>query len=407
MVIDKNLFLLCRLLAMIAMEHILLGFKIMMMFAIDDVPRWIREAIAQKNALTRETALKARLNEYASDVDTITNNNSGTSASAHKTSHKLGQVLHIASNAVGVVEHGLVHPHLSHHGHRSHHEHPAQHQQATQAPQTHSVNASERSSSVVATSPTANTNTTATASGSSVSFKPGVTPPSPATVATSATGATSSATLTSNQTAQSSRYNSIKSLWPSTFSPKPVVSNNNTVNSNNDTNNANNSPSNTSNKGISTKSIRKVGSSADMRGFDEGENNGIASAGAGISSRDATSSSHLAAPYEAYLTGDDSHAKAAALTTQQRLVQHTQSPFGFDPAQMMLLIALPAALHYFKITPWLYLPVAVLFFGYLQAQKDRVDRKMAMGIVCDPTLLRLILEEMPSWTTDAEFQRMV
>ena len=97
----------------------------------------------------------------------------------------------------------------------------------------------------------------------------------------------------------------------------------------------------------------------------------------------------------------------AARTPADRLVKEATSPYGFDPAHMMLLICLPAVLNYFQITPWLYLPAAVLFFGYLQAKKDRIDRKIAMGIVSDPTLLKLVLEEMPSWPTDSEFQQMV
>eukprot|EP00598_Pedospumella_elongata_P011471 CAMPEP_0184996276 /NCGR_PEP_ID=MMETSP1098-20130426/55838_1 /TAXON_ID=89044 /ORGANISM="Spumella elongata, Strain CCAP 955/1" /LENGTH=186 /DNA_ID=CAMNT_0027522693 /DNA_START=16 /DNA_END=572 /DNA_ORIENTATION=+ len=93
-------------------------------------------------------------------------------------------------------------------------------------------------------------------------------------------------------------------------------------------------------------------------------------------------------------------------TPTDRLVKETASPYGFDPAHMMILICLPMALQYFNITPWLYLPLAVLFFGYLQQKKDRIDRKIAMGIVTDPTLLRLILEEMPSWPIDGEFQQL-
>ncbi|KAJ1438492.1 hypothetical protein B484DRAFT_392303, partial [Ochromonadaceae sp. CCMP2298] len=48
----------------------------------------------------------------------------------------------------------------------------------------------------------------------------------------------------------------------------------------------------------------------------------------------------------------------------------------------------------------------MLYFSYAQAHKERADRKAAVGIVTDPKLLRLVLEEMPSWVNDSEHQRV-
>lgn len=110
---------------------------------------------------------------------------------------------------------------------------------------------------------------------------------------------------------------------------------------------------------------------------------------------------------EGDISGGAEATSGSKLTAVERLSKETSTPFGFDPALMMILICLPLVLNYFRITPWLYIPAAVLFFGYLQSKKDRIDRKIAMGIVSDPTLLKLILEEMPSWPTDSGFQQMV
>ena len=73
-----------------------------------------------------------------------------------------------------------------------------------------------------------------------------------------------------------------------------------------------------------------------------------------------------------------------------RLLEEQQtSKFGIDPLSMTALTVLPAALQYWGISPWLYIPCAVLYFSYLQAQKDRNDRKLAIGIVSDPALIKL------------------
>jgi len=68
--------------------------------------------------------------------------------------------------------------------------------------------------------------------------------------------------------------------------------------------------------------------------------------------------------------------------------QHSKQ-FGFDPLSMMLLFGLPPLLFYSGISPFLYLPAALLFFSYLQAMKNRDDRKAAIGIISDPALLKL------------------
>mmetsp|Transcript_28204 Transcript_28204/g.62456 ORF Transcript_28204/g.62456 Transcript_28204/m.62456 type:complete len:970 (-) Transcript_28204:129-3038(-) len=80
--------------------------------------------------------------------------------------------------------------------------------------------------------------------------------------------------------------------------------------------------------------------------------------------------------------------------------------FGFDPNYMMLLVPLPLVLESMGVTPWLYLPLAVMFFGYMQARKEKITRTVAKGIVSDAALLDMIKEELPRWTTDSEYQQM-
>ena len=83
-------------------------------------------------------------------------------------------------------------------------------------------------------------------------------------------------------------------------------------------------------------------------------------------------------------TADDS--KAAAVT---RLAKEATSQFGFNPTTAFSLVLLPPALQHFGVSPWLYVPIAAGVLLYLQAKKDRQDRKAAIGIVTDPELMQV------------------
>lgn len=80
--------------------------------------------------------------------------------------------------------------------------------------------------------------------------------------------------------------------------------------------------------------------------------------------------------------------------------------YGFDPVSALVLFVTPLALHFLNISPWLYIPIAVLFFSYLQGLKDRQDRQAALGIVSDWKILRLLQSEVPGWLIDSEVQRV-
>lgn len=70
------------------------------------------------------------------------------------------------------------------------------------------------------------------------------------------------------------------------------------------------------------------------------------------------------------------------------LQQHTTSPYTFNPFSMTLLTLLPVLLHQLNLSMWVYIPLAVLYFSYLQAAKDRNDQKLAIGIIADPNLIK-------------------
>jgi hypothetical protein len=71
------------------------------------------------------------------------------------------------------------------------------------------------------------------------------------------------------------------------------------------------------------------------------------------------------------------------------LDEQTTQKFGFDPFSLSLLVGLPVLLPQLGVPAWAYLPVAVMYFSYLSAEKMRNDHKMAVGIVTDPHLVKL------------------
>lgn len=97
---------------------------------------------------------------------------------------------------------------------------------------------------------------------------------------------------------------------------------------------------------------------------------------------------------------------AAAASAASKLSQECSSQFGFDPINMSALVAVPPLLQHFGASPFFYVPLAVLYFSYLQVVKDRSDRKAAIGIISDPALIRFVVKEMPRWVSDSEHQRV-
>lgn len=97
---------------------------------------------------------------------------------------------------------------------------------------------------------------------------------------------------------------------------------------------------------------------------------------------------HAACGIEAEVHSREQDAARDA-TMAKLLEEQTSRKFGFEPLSLTLLVALPPLLQHLGAPLWLYGPAALLYFSYLQATKNRDDRKMAMGIVSDPTLVKL------------------
>jgi hypothetical protein len=307
---------------MMVIEHLLLGFKVMMMYVIDDVPRWIREAIAQQREKEREASAKARLHNYvaAGEPGDV---RGASSSPSHAQGGKSASTRGLSRTGSFKI---LPPP-------------------ATSPTDTDEASISTLGTTDASSHPRRSIFSRFSHRASQVTHSGKEEHPTPPDASQQRRHASSPAQQTELDTIHEDRAGaSLKQASPRSLTGKLVAS------------------------------------SQSQSSIDFGD----------PAERDEP-------------TGDS----APRLSPTDRLVHETASPFGFDPAHMMILICLPAALHYLQITPWLYIPLAVLFFGYLQTKKDRVDRKMAMGIVSDPTLLRLILEEMPSWPTDSEFQQMV
>jgi hypothetical protein len=103
---------------------------------------------------------------------------------------------------------------------------------------------------------------------------------------------------------------------------------------------------------------------------------------------------------------DDDNVNEDEAKTLQRLDNKLRSPFSFNPLSMAALIGTPMLLESCNLSPYIYLPLSVLFLSYFQSMKDRIDRKAAIGIISDPKLIQFMKKEMPSWISDSEFQRM-
>ena len=358
------------------MEHVLLGFKIMMMYVIDDVPRWIREAIAQQHSMQREASTKERINLYAEgELD--------PQRALSPRNHRRGsQTMAFLQSLAG------------------------------RTPRSGVIPSNGAGDAALNNNPTGgNTPRLATANSAITSASSGRSPTAMSSerddvsVLTSETerphmhkrAAKFLSHLTGRSHAKHAHAHAPAATSPTAAAPAPVQ------------------PVHAPSQTLPAVSPRPDLSRAqdslldEVAEYTEFPEPGAARHASALPYTMSMESMENEDTFDGTANSGSTLRKSVLKkeTPTDRLVKETASPYGFDPAHMMILICLPMALQYFNITPWLYLPLAVLFFGYLQQKKDRIDRKIAMGIVTDPTLLRLILEEMPSWPTDAEFQQLV
>jgi hypothetical protein len=74
-----------------------------------------------------------------------------------------------------------------------------------------------------------------------------------------------------------------------------------------------------------------------------------------------------------------------------KLASEYQTPFGYNPLFLMGIVAMPLVLQSLGISALLYLPLSMAGLSYLKADKDRQDRKSAVGIVSDYNVSRASL----------------
>jgi hypothetical protein len=80
---------------------------------------------------------------------------------------------------------------------------------------------------------------------------------------------------------------------------------------------------------------------------------------------------------------------------------HTQNgvTFAFEPSSAAGLLLAPALLQHLRCPLWLSLPLGLTYLAYHQTEKERQDRRTAMGMLADPALrghLRDMLLHAPS-----------
>jgi hypothetical protein len=79
---------------------------------------------------------------------------------------------------------------------------------------------------------------------------------------------------------------------------------------------------------------------------------------------------------------------------------------SLSPIYFVFLVLLPLILGLLNISLWYSLPIAFLYLGYLQNQKNKAEMGLALGIVKDPQLIKLISSEMPKWFVDSDVETM-
>jgi hypothetical protein len=90
---------------------------------------------------------------------------------------------------------------------------------------------------------------------------------------------------------------------------------------------------------------------------------------------------------------------------RQQMIAKLQSystGWAFAPITLTALIIAPYLITSLGLSAFYTIPVGLVFVSYLQAKKNRDDRKAACGIVTDPSVLKLIQDELPGWVYDSE-----
>ena len=74
------------------------------------------------------------------------------------------------------------------------------------------------------------------------------------------------------------------------------------------------------------------------------------------------------------------------MIASNKITNEYAATFGYNPLLLIGVVTAPVILTALDVSPYWYIPISVLFFSYLKADKDRQDRKAAAGIVLDDNL---------------------
>lgn len=88
-----------------------------------------------------------------------------------------------------------------------------------------------------------------------------------------------------------------------------------------------------------------------------------------------------------------------------KLAEGKGAGYFYNPQSIAWLFCVPAILTQLEVNPLYYIPVASLFFSYLQNEKNKSNIHQALGIVSDAKVLKHIREELPAWITDSDCER--
>ena len=106
---------------------------------------------------------------------------------------------------------------------------------------------------------------------------------------------------------------------------------------------------------------------------------------------------------------ENRHTSDAEAGSRQYAINKLSSGKGagyfYNPQNLSWLFCVPALLTQLEVSPMYYIPVAGLFFSYLQNEKRKSDMHQALGIVSDAEVLKHIRGELPAWITDSDCER--
>lgn len=102
----------------------------------------------------------------------------------------------------------------------------------------------------------------------------------------------------------------------------------------------------------------------------------------------------------------DSELLYEKMIASNKITNEYAATFGYNPLLLIGVVTTPVLLTALDVSPYWYIPISVLFFSYLKADKDRKDRKAAAGIVVDDNVMKYVLQLLPAWIKFGDVERV-